>query len=680
MHFDALAQKGKIGAMELRNRIVLAPVNNNYTKGGFLSDESLDFYISRAKGGAGLLIIEATSIDYPASRGVLNPGLDHEKYLPPFKKVAEECHKYGAKIVVQITHVGRQTRISSTGVVPVAPSPVVSGSSLYPDQPRPLEGHEIVEIVRKFGASALLAKEAGLDGVELILGHGYLMNNFLTPSSNQRTDEYGGVLGGIKFCADSVKEIKKVCGKDFAVICRLNGDDFIKSEGNTPVEAQLIAQEMEKAGADAIHVTAGMRDSDLNFNDHTAWMPVASWVHLAERIKRGVSIPIIAVKRFTPETAEETVKANRADFIAFGKQYIADPLLAEKILSNKLDDIVPCTSCCQGCYDVLYTKTPIGCMLNQDIGRKMEYRAKRDSMRGDKKLLVVGGGPAGCEAAVEAARKGYSVTLVERTGGLGGDYIQCKHTDAKKRVNDVFLWLERQMKQYKVNVLLNTNFDADVLNKIKPDAVIDASGASFKMPAVEGCDLPLVVSPDKVLDGSAVVGNYVAVVTCGYNCTWTCRKKSVPVPDDVLGMMTAESYACAAGHAAADVAEELARRGKKVAIITARDAFVPGMGYTNRGNMHKRLFPHNITISNNLTVKKIVPDGLICSLNNTEFKIAADTVVMSVGLEKRSEVAKILQGSAIPCFQIGGAKEIGNALTAFQSGYAVIDALKESGL
>lgn len=675
MRFEALAQKGRIGAMELRNRIVLAPVNNNYTRGGFLSDESLDFYISRAKGGAGLLIMEATSIDYPASRGVLNPGLDHEKYLPPFQKLAEECHKYGAKIVVQLTHVGRQTRKSATGTDPVAPSPLTSGSSLYPDQPRPLEKPEIEEIIRKFGVSAALAKQAGLDGIELILGHGYLMNNFLTPASNQRTDEYGGLKGGIKFCADSIRAIKKACGEDYPVICRLNGDDFIKKDGNTPLEAQCIAQEMEKAGADAIHVTAGMRDSDLNFNDHTAWMPVASWLHLAERIKRSVSIPIIAVKRLTPETAEDAIKSGKIDFAAFGKQYIADPELADKILSGRLDDIVPCTSCCQGCYDVLYTKTPIGCMINQDIGRSMDYRARRDAMRGDTKVLVVGGGPAGCEAAVEAAKKGYAVTLVERSGELGGDYIQCKRTEAKKRVADVFAWLGRLMRRHKVDVRLNTEFSPALLDEIKPDAVIDASGAAFKLPAIEGIDLPLVVSPDKALDGSAAIGQYVAVVSCGYNCTWTCRKVSKPVPDDILGMQTMESHACAAGHAAADVAEELARRGKKVYIITARDAFVPGMGYTNRGNMHKRFFPHNITVSNNVKIKRIVPDGLVCELDGMEFKVAADTIVMSVGLEKRGEVAKMMEGRGIPFFQIGGAAEIGNALTAFKSGYEVVERL-----
>jgi 2,4-dienoyl-CoA reductase (NADPH2) len=197
--FVKLSEPLKVGPMELKNRIVMAPLNNNYTRGGFMTDLSVDFYVSRARGGAGLIIIEATSVDYPRSRSVLQPAIDDDRYLPKFKEIADGVHRYGSKAIVQLSHVGRQTRKKTTGQTPVAPSPVASRSPLYPDIPRELSLAEIGDIIRKFGDAALRSKRAGLDGVEVIMGHGYLPNNFLTPVANLRKDEYGGLKGGIKF-------------------------------------------------------------------------------------------------------------------------------------------------------------------------------------------------------------------------------------------------------------------------------------------------------------------------------------------------------------------------------------------------------------------------------------------------------------------------------------------------
>ena len=280
MKYEALARPGKIGKMELKNRVVMAPLNNNYTHSAYMTDESVDFYVARARGGAGLVIIEATSVDYPRSRSVLNPSIDDDRYIPGFQKIAEGCHRYGAKVIVQLSHVGRQTRRSTTGMDPVAPSPIASKSPLYPDTPHVLTAPEIEEIVEMFGQGAVRAKKAGLDGVELIFAHGYLANNFLTPISNQRTDEYGGIKGGVKFCVDIIRRIKDYCGEDYPVVCRINADDYIKEQGNSPVEAQLIAQRLEAAGADGFNVSAGMRDSELSFNDHTSGMERGAWIHL----------------------------------------------------------------------------------------------------------------------------------------------------------------------------------------------------------------------------------------------------------------------------------------------------------------------------------------------------------------------------------------------------------------
>lgn len=675
MKYKTLAHPGKIGKLTIKNRIVMAPLNNNYTFKGFLTEESIDFYVARAKGGVGLVVVEATSIDYPRSRSVLNPAIDHDRYIPAFKEIAEGCHRYGAKVVVQLSHVGRQTRRSTTGMDPVAPSAIKSNSIQYPDTPKELTIDGIQVIIQKFTEGAVRAKTAGLDGVELIFAHGYLANNFLTPSSNLRTDEYGGLNGGVKFCKEIIESIKKTCGQDFPIIARINGDDYIKSGGNTIVEASLIAQQLEIAGCDCISVSAGMRDSELSFNDHTSGSPRGSWIHLAEQIKRVVSIPVIAVKRFDADLAEKTLAEGKADFIAFGKQSIADSDFAEKMLLDKIGDIIPCTSCCQGCYDVLWMRLPITCMVNPSVGRPVDYLAKRLDQQGNKRILVIGGGPAGCEFAIEAAKKGHQVSLIEKDTELGGNYGTCKYTQLKKEVSDVFEYIKRQFRYLHVDVRLNTAFSETLIDEIGAQIVVDATGADFIFPKkIKGIDSPIVLDPISAIDGSKPVGNYVAVISCSYNCTWTCRTISHPIPGDIAGLSTSESYACAAGHAAADVAEELADRGKKVVILTGRDSFVPGMGFTNRGNMLKRFFPKEISISNNVKVKEILKDGVLCEKSGMEFKVYADTVVMSVGMKPRQMIKEMLSHRHdIEFVQIGDVKEIGNAYTAFRTAYELVD-------
>ena len=675
MGYDALARPGRIGALELKNRIVLPALNNNFTHNAFMTEESVDFYVSKAKGGVGLVILEATSVDYPRSRSVLNPAIDDERYIPGFQKIAEGCHQYGAKVLVQLSHVGRQSKKSTTGMDPVAPSPIASKSPLYPDTPKVLKVEDIQEILGLFAKAAAIAQKAGLDGVEIIMGHGYLANNFLSPVSNQRTDEYGGIKGGIRFCRELVRAVKETCGEDFPVVCRINGDDYVKEGGNSIVEAELLAQELEKAGADALNVSGGMRDSELSFNDHSSGQPRGAWLHLSERIKKVVSVPVIAVKRLNPDLADAAVREGKADFVAFGKQLICDSDFAEKVLEDRLEDILPCTSCCQGCYDELWMKKPITCMVAPGVGRKVSELAARAKIQGDKRVLVVGGGPAGCEAALELARAGHQVTLVETEAVLGGNYQYCTYTALKREVGDVFRYFFTALKKAGVDCRLGTAFSTSLLEELRPDEVVDATGAKFKMPAIEGIDLPMVMDPIRALTEPEKVGEYVVVVACGYGCSWTCHVVSHEIPDDIVGMKTSESYACGAGHAAADVAEELADRGKKVCVITARDAFVPGMGFTNRGNMLKRWFAKNITISSGVKVKKILEDGLLCEKEGMAFKVYADTVVMSLGLEGRSLMKEQMEGADCGYRQVGDCQKIGNALKAFHGGYALLEEL-----
>ncbi len=670
MKYEKLAQAGRIGSLELKNRIVVPALNNNFTHAAFMTDESIDFYVSMARGGAALVIIEATSIDYPIARSVLNPAIDDEKYIPGFRAIAEGCHKYGCKVMVQISHVGRQSSKKVTGMDPVAPSPIASNSSLYPDTPRILEKADIENIVEKFGRAALYAKKAGLDGVQVMMGHGYLFNNFLSPISNQRTDEFGGLNGGLKVATDVIHRIKELCGKDYPVICRINADDFIKENGNTIVDAELIAQVLEKADVDGFDVSGGMRDSDLFFNDHTSGQPKGAWIHYAERIKRVVDVPVMAVKRIDADLAEETLRSGAADFICFGKQAICDPDFANKILEDRVDDIRPCTSCCQGCFDELFMKKAITCTLNPRIGKKISYVKERENReRNLKKVLVVGAGPAGIETALELAKMGHVVTLADKNNFIGGGYFYCTYTTLKGEVSNAMSYFRRELRNAGVDVRLNTAFSMALVNEISPQVVVDATGSEF----VKTIDGPSVITPKEALDGSRDVGDYVVVIACDNNCDWTCKKVSNEIPDDIIGMKTSETYACTSGHAAATVAEELADRGRKVCILTERPEFVPGMGFTNRDNMLKRYFFKNISVSNSTKVISGIEGGLLCEKNGKRFKVSADTVVCSNCIKPLNMIEDSLVGLGIEFYRVGNSREIGNALKSFQDGYRLAD-------
>jgi 2,4-dienoyl-CoA reductase (NADPH2) len=671
--FRKLSEPLKIGAMELKNRIVMAALNNNYTRGGFMTDLSVDFYVSRARGGAGMIVIEASSVDYPRSRSVLNPAIDDDKYIPKFKEIADGVHLHGGRVVVQLSHVGRQTRKRMTGQTPIAPSPVATRSPLYPETPRELSLGEIRDIILKFGDAAFRAKRAGLDGVEVIMGHGYLPNNFLTPAANVRKDEYGGFKGGIKFCTDIVKEIKKSCGDDFPVFCRINGDDYLMRGGNTPVEAQMLATELERAGADGISVSAGMRDSDLNFNDHTSASPRGGWIHLAERIKKVIHIPVIAVKRLTPEMGEQILEEGKADLVAFGKAFIADPNLANKILEGNLEDIIPCTSCCQGCYDTIWMLKPITCMLNPRIGRT--NAAESSLMVENKRIMVVGGGPAGCAVAQFASERGHKVTLLEKSPSIGGNYQLCTHSPSKKEMARVFPYFSHVLKRNEVEVRTGTEFIPELLDDYKPDVLVLATGADFRMPGVKGIDLPHVMSPLEAITGSKETGDYVVIWTCSYHCTWTCGIKSRPIPDDIVGITTSESYACTAGHAAVDTAEALAAQGKIVTLITERDALVPGMGFTNRGNLFKRFYQANVKVSNSVMVKEIKPEGIVCEKEGIQFLLHADSLVVSVGMKGRGQPEELAGGRVREVHRVGDCREIGNALTAIHGAFELAQSM-----
>ena len=393
MDFHALMSPIKIGTMEIKNRLVVPPMATGLAQpDGSPTDGHVAYWEERAKGGYGLLIVEATAVD-PLGKGSPwdEPGIWDDRFIPAWEKVTEAAHKYGAKIALQLHHAGRQTTHDKIGGQPVAPSPIPC--PVEREMPHELTTEEVYDLIEKFGDAARRARDAGFDAVEVHGAHGYLIAQFMSPYSNKRMDEFGGgFMARMKFPVEIIKNIRSKVGNGYPVIFRLSGDEYVPG-GRDIEDSKLVARVMEEAGFDAIHVSAGVYAS-TQYIIAPAAVPPAFNVRAAEEIKKSVNIPVIAVGRIgDPTLAESIIEAGRADMIAMGRSSLADPELPNKVAAGRTGEISPCIGCMQACAGYLFdpTKENISCLVNPFTGRERELKIEKAAE--PKKVMVIGGVP-----------------------------------------------------------------------------------------------------------------------------------------------------------------------------------------------------------------------------------------------------------------------------------------------
>ena len=482
--YPHLSSSGRIGRLATKNRIVMPPMGTNLaSRNGEVTERLVAYYEERAAGGVGTLIVEVAAV-HPGGRAIPRQiGIWDDEFVAGLSVLAKAIQKHGTVCAIQLHHAGRQTNASITGEQPVSASPL--RCPVMQQVPRELSTREIGEIANAFGSAARRAMQAGFDAVELHGAHGYLINQFLSPYSNHRRDEYGGSRENrFRFAREIVEAVKRDTASDYPIIFRMSADEYMPG-GLVSEDAQWIAQNLEQLGVSALHVSAGVYGSPAPMVPLME-IPPGPLVHLAEAIKSAVGVPVIAVSRLhQPELAEQVLRQGKADFIAMGRALITDPDLPNKVLSGRQHEVRTCICCNQGCLDRLLGEgLNASCVYNPRAGREDQFI--RAAARTMKKVLVVGGGPAGMEAARTARERGHEVHLYEKSSELGGQTLLACRTPHKQEFFEVTRFYRNEMQRLGVKVHLNTDATIESISRVKPDVVVIASGSVPKVPEIEG--------------------------------------------------------------------------------------------------------------------------------------------------------------------------------------------------
>lgn len=637
--FPKLFQPGCIGKLEIRNRIIMASMGNRLAEpDGRYSEREIDYYVTRAKGGVGLILTGATMVE----REINTPSdnitayMDSLRQLPRASDLVESVHDYGARIGVQLSPgLGRNLAGASPKRIPIAASAVPALTN--PAVPcHELTIEEIRRIIQACGDAAERALLAGFDMIEIHAHGGYLIDEFMSPLWNKRYDEYGGdIEGRMRFALEIIQAMRARVGDDFPLCFRYAADHKIKG-GRTLAESQEIARRLEIAGVDILHIDAGCLDAPAWFIP-TTYMPEGCLVDLAAAIKKVVKIPVITVGNImNPEFAEHILDDEKADFICLGRALLADPDWPNKAREGRVEEIRPCIMCLE-CSSRVSAAKPISCSVNPPVGKERYYAITRTES--PKTVMVIGGGPAGMETAQIAAMKGHNVTLYEKGNELGGQLRAAAKPPFKSSVGKLIDFLSLQLRRLGVKVEIGKEITPKVIDLIRPEVVVVATGATPLIPSIPGVENEKVITVVDLHLGRKKVGEEVIVA--------------------------------GGGLAGCEAALSLAQEGKRVTIVEMLPEVAYDLNSISRISLQEELAQKGVTILTNLTIEEFTIEGLVATDGEGKKQtLNADNIVLALGAKSENKLAGNLKGKVGELYMVGDCVSPRRITEAIREGFA----------
>ena len=632
-YFPHLFEPIKIGKTTVKNRIFMPPLSTNMADKGYVTDALVEHYSTRAKGGVGLIVTEVTTVEPVYTYLPGDMSIYDDSFIPGWKKLVDAVHKYDTKILSQLFHPAYMAfPIPGTPQL-IAPSNV--GPYYAKSAPRAVTVDELHVIVQQFGEAARRVQIAGGDGVEIQCAHAHgLLGGFLTPLYNKRTDEYGGDINGrLRLTLEVIEKIRELCGDDFIIDVRISGDEY--SEGGLTLNDMIyVSKQLEKAGVDFIHVSGG------NTIKRGSSMPApgtspAPHAHASEEIRKHVNIPVATVARINePWVAEELIANGKTDICMIGRPNLCDSEFVNKAAAGKTDDIRPCIGCGR-CLTGIMMGNLISCTVNPSVESDEIEEADEK-----KKVLVIGGGPAGMEAAFVAKKRGHEVVLCEKTGELGGLLRLAAVPIAKQELCKVIKFMERRLTNEGIEVRMNCEVTPEMLaGEFKDYEVICSTGSvakeigPFKV-------FKQTMTADDVLSGRAYPGRKIVVLGGG-------------------------SVGCETADYLAPLINDLFPVNRDITLIEMTSSLMPGEGGAAKSQLTQRLMRKGVRIELNAQVTKVDETTITYEKDGKEYHIDdADTLIFAVGYAPNKVESKRVDDRI---HFIGDCNKVGNLKDAIQA-------------
>lgn len=638
-YYPNLANPITINGVTFKNRIFGAPMSNpELDPDCHMRKEDLAFHENRARGGLATVAIGLGIVDPVGRVHTKEVTLYDVMSLPSLKEYANAMHRHNCIAVMELAHGGKYAGARSHDG---AGDPLVLGpnNEINPDglQVTSMSDEDIERVANCYADAAVLCQKAGIDMVLVHGGHGWLLGQFMSPTMNRRTDKWGGSLENrMRFPLLVIEKIRKACGNKMLIEYRMSGSEII--EGGYGIDEGIKMAEMLDGKVDIIHVSAGVHeDQDAFVVTHPSmFIEHGCNVHLAAEIKKHVKTPVATVGGLNdPDMMEEIIASGQADIVEIARQSICDPYFPEKAFSGHKDDITKCCRCFTCFYNYLTNRT-FCCAFNPVVGNELENKSGFPAAA-PKKVVVVGGGVGGMEAAVTAAKRGHTVTLFEKNDRLGGQLLSEQYIPFKQDMYNFVKVLEGRLKETNVEVKLNTEITAEEAAGLKADVVMVAVGAKPVVPPVKGIDSPKVAGLDVLHQKEPQVGQKVVILGGG-----------------LVG---------------SEAAIYLDGLGKDVTVVEMKDDWAADAYFMHKNAMNIYIRNSGIKIHTDTTAKAVTEEGLLCETKDGELLLEADTILLAAGMKVDQEFVNSFYNTADRVFMIGDCVKPGRVVEAVTLGY-----------